>query len=181
MAMVREQDAFFVAGPAVDVLVALAAGRASFAAAAAGLAGGILVYLPQAIAYVRLNGHLGPDASVEHKMSWSAPHAMQVLFSPQHGFFVWTPLAAIGIGGLAAMTVRADLRRVALCLLLMVALQVYVGGCVESWTVAGAFGQRRFVALTSLLVIGLAAAGSRIARSPRSRERAAVTLALLAV
>jgi hypothetical protein len=42
-------------------------------------------------------------------------------------------------------------------LLLMIALQVYVGGSVESWTVAGAFGQRRFVALTAVLVIGLAA------------------------
>ena len=41
--------------------------------------------------------------------------------------------------------------------LLMVALQIYVGGSVESWTVAGAFGQRRFVALTVLLGIGLAA------------------------
>jgi hypothetical protein len=28
---------------------------------------------------------------------------------------------------------------------------------VESWTVAGAFGQRRFVALTPLLTVGLAA------------------------
>jgi hypothetical protein len=140
MAMVREQDALFAAGPAVDFLIALAAGRASVAAAAAGLAGGILTYLPQAIAYVRLNGHLGPHASVEHKMSWSAPHALQVLFSPEHGFFLWTPLAAIGIGGLAAMTRRADLRRVALCLLLMVALQVYIGGSVESWKVAGGFG-----------------------------------------
>jgi hypothetical protein len=181
MAMVREQDALFAAGPAVDFLIALAAGRASVAAAAAGLAGGILTYLPQAIAYVRLNGHLGPHASVEHKMSWSAPHALQVLFSPEHGFFLWTPLAAIGIGGLAAMTRRADLRRVALCLLLMVALQVYIGGSVESWTVAGGFGQRRFVALSALLIVGLAAAGSSIARSPAITRRAAVTLALLAV
>ena len=39
----------------------------------------------------------------------------------------------------------------------MVAAQVYVSGSVESWTVAGAFGQRRFVALTILLTIGLAA------------------------
>ena len=42
----------------------------------------------------------------------------------------------------------------------MVALQVYVGGSVESWTVAGAFGQRRFVALTVLLVIGLRGAAA---------------------
>ena len=39
----------------------------------------------------------------------------------------------------------------------MVALQVYVGGTVESWTVAGGFGQRRFVALTAILIVGLAA------------------------
>jgi hypothetical protein len=45
--------------------------------------------------------------------------------------------------------------RIAACLLAMAAVQVYVAGSVESWTVAGAFGQRRFVALTSLLVIGL--------------------------
>jgi hypothetical protein len=49
------------------------------------------------------------------------------------------------------------MRRVALLMLMMVGLQVYVGGSVESWTVAGAFGQRRFVALTILLAIGLAA------------------------
>ena len=46
-------------------------------------------------------------------------------------------------------------RRIAMCLLLMAALQVYVGGSVESWTVAGGFGQRRFIALTTVMVIGL--------------------------
>jgi hypothetical protein len=39
----------------------------------------------------------------------------------------------------------------------MVALQIYVGGSVESWTVAGGFGQRRFIALTTAMVIGLSA------------------------
>ena len=42
------------------------------------------------------------------------------------------------------------------CALLMVASQIYISGSVESWTVAGAFGQRRFVGLTILLTIGLA-------------------------
>ena len=42
----------------------------------------------------------------------------------------------------------------------MVALQIYVGGSVESWTVAGAFGQRRFIALTAAMVIGYAGAPS---------------------
>ena len=46
---------------------------------------------------------------------------------------------------------------IALCLLLAVASQVYVAGSVESWTVAGAFGQRRFVGLSAVLLVGLAA------------------------
>ena len=69
-----------------------------------------------------------------------------MLASPQR-FFVWTPLAAIAIAGLAILALRAGppVRRVAACALLMVAAQIYVSGSVESWTVAGAFGQRRFV------------------------------------
>ena len=39
----------------------------------------------------------------------------------------------------------------------MVLLQVYVAGSVESWSVAGAFGQRRFISLTTILVFGIAA------------------------
>jgi hypothetical protein len=52
----------------------------------------------------------------------------------------------------------------------MAALQVYVAGSVESWTVAGAFGQRRFVGLTVLLTVGLAA----VFASVRSRGATAL-------
>ena len=100
-------------------------------------------------------------------MNWMAPHALQVLFSPEHGFFVWTPLALSRSRARSRCLLRyADAagsaaRRIgACCLLLMVALQVYVGGSVESWTVAGAFGQRRFIALTAVMVIGLRGARS---------------------
>jgi hypothetical protein len=93
------------------------------------------------------------------KMTWSSPHALEVLASPAHGFFVWTPLAVLAIVGLIVLARRGNavVRPVAVCALLMVAVQIYVSGSVESWTVAGAFGQRRFVALTVLLTIGLAA------------------------
>ena len=44
----------------------------------------------------------------------------------------------------------------------------YNGQSVESWTVAGAFGQRRFVSVTMLLVIGLAAVREALPRrAPR--------------
>jgi hypothetical protein len=187
MAMVREQDAFFAAGPAIDYAIDLARGRARPAPAVAGVLAGLAAYTPQLIAYLRINGHVGPDTSVEHKMSWSAPHALQVLFSPEHGFFVWTPLALFALAGLVAAAVRRkadgverqkDPARIAALMLLMVALQVYVGGSVESWTVAGAFAQRRFIALSAILIVGLALLVERLRTAPAS-ARAAVAAAVV--
>lgn len=202
MAMVREQDVFFLAGPAVDLVWELRGPRVwqRLAAAISGTAAFAVAFLPQAISYLRLNGHLGPSRLVTRKMSWHAPHALQVLFSPEHGFFVWTPLALIAIAGLIGLAVLPPKggsygfrsvpglesvpvasgfsRKLAVCMLLMIALQVYVGGSVESWTVAGAFGQRRFVALTSLLIIGLAAWFTRL---PGPRKSIVAIAAALAV
>jgi hypothetical protein len=186
MAMVREQDLFFAIGPALDFALALVDGRhrhggrtdpdrpvSSIAgrllAAGAGGAAFLIGYLPQLLAYKALNGHYGPASDVQRKMTWYSPHGLEVLFSPEHGFFVWTPLAVLALAGFAllARSPQVDRRRIALCSLLMVGAQAYISGAVESWTVAGAFGQRRFVCLTILLTIGLAAllsTPSRIAR-----------------
>jgi hypothetical protein len=163
MAMVREQDLFFALGPAVDFGITALRGNGRPLApwlkvAVAGCLAFAAGYLPQLLAYWALNGYPGPSTLVVRKMSWHSPHALQVLGSPEHGFLLWTPLAIVGIAGVLLLAWRSagDRRRVALCLVLMLALQVYVSGSVESWTVAGAFGQRRFVALTALLIIGVA-------------------------
>ncbi len=197
MAMVREQDAILVAGPAVDFAMHVAWGAAettpgtnqrqsgslqpgrAILIAASGLIALLLGLLPQLLAYKALNGHYGPSKLVTRKMTWTAPHALEVLGSPEHGFFVWTPLAAIAIVGLIVLARRgtATARRVAIGALAMVGLQIYVSGSVESWTVAGAFGQRRFVALTIVLVIGLAAVIAAVART-RWRTPVAILLAL---
>ena len=213
MTMVREQDVFFVGGVAVDFawsLIERARERrgarpiaAQLAAAAFGGAVALAAYLPQAIAYVVVNGGLRPSPLVTRKMTWTSPHAWQVVASPEHGLLFWTPLAGLAIAGLILMAMDGVTvvrkfggpagasggigagagghkpardgtgpnaggpatatggattgRRIAICLLVMVALQVYVNGVIESWMVAGAFGQRRFVGLTAILVVGLAA------------------------
>jgi hypothetical protein len=172
VAMVREQDAFLALGPVVDF--AYAQIRAwnlptAVGATLAGIAGTVLGYTPQLLAYNALNGYPGPAEHVSRKMYWTAPWAPSVLFSPQHGFFFWTPLALIALAGLFLLRERI----VAFSLGLMAASQVYVAGSVKSWTVAGAFGQRRFVCLTVVLVIGLAALWSAVARSRASRAGAA--------
>ena len=161
LAMVREQDAFLAIGPLADFLHAHLRKFSLpqlLIVATAGLAGTLLGYLPQLFAYTALNGYPGPAAHVSRKMYWTAPWGLSVLFSPEHGFLFWTPLALLALLGLFFVRERI----VALALALMALSQVYVAGSVASWTVAGAFGQRRFVCLTVVLAIGLAALWSRV-------------------
>jgi hypothetical protein len=167
MTMVREQDAFIVIGPAADYAAsvlgkldarALRAALVRLAVAAGAFA---VCFIPQAWAYLTINGHLGPSPVVANKMVWTAPWAMAVVFSPSHGWLAWTPLVAVALAGLIAGVVRPPagnprLRTVAVFLLVVVASQVYVSGSVATWTLAGAFGQRRFVGLTVCLVVGVA-------------------------
>jgi len=199
MAMTREQDVFFAVAPAVDwALSRLRQGyggpardarrevRGAIVGVISAAACFLAVYSPQLAAYKIVNGHFGPHASVANKMKWYAPHAMQVLASPEHGYFVWTPLAALGMIGLAVALVLppeggSSLRRVGACLIVMTLLQVYVGGSVDSWTVAGGFGQRRFVALTAVLVIGLAQLDATWASRASRARWALVALAAVAV
>jgi hypothetical protein len=190
MTMVREQDAFLAAGPAVDFLWPTATTRVDWSrrlrAAAAGAIAFAVCYLPQWMAYQALNGHVGPSRLVARKMTWTAPHAIEVLLSPQHGFFFWTPLALAAVAGLVLLARRGvsgnpDAQRIARCALAMVAMLVYVSGSVESWTVAGAFGQRRFVALTILLAIGIAALWRFASVGPSAARYALAAYLALAV
>jgi hypothetical protein len=194
MTMVREQDAFFVLGPVLDFAWTLARSAAERVGERAGsnvprrpwrllvnAAGGVTAFAigftPQALAYLALNGRVGPSQVVSRKMYWWAPHGLQVLFSPEHGLFFWTPLALLAVAGLLASVRRAGARRpVLVALLVMFALQVYVSGCVDSWSAAGAFGHRRFVGTTVVLAVGLAA----LARLARGRlARAGLAAAVL--
>jgi hypothetical protein len=124
------------------------------------------------LAYNALNGYPGPASDVSRKMYWYSPHGLQVLASPEHGLFFWTPLALLALLGLFFVRERV----VAGALAIMAASQVYVAGSVDSWSVAGAFGHRRFVCITIILVIGLAA----LVRALKGRARTAA-LVLTAV
>lgn len=185
MTMVREQDAFLALGPGLDFAWSLRRRpRPRLLASALAFSGAFaLTFLPQAAAYLALNGRLSPSRLVSRKMSWTAPHALDVLLSPEHGYVCWTPLALLAmVGWVMMLTWRLPpspanqhtrpLRWLGLCMLVMALSQIYVAGSVESWTVAGAFGQRRFVVLTVLLVVGVAVlyarARTRLARAALS-------------
>jgi len=160
-ALVREQDGLFLAVPAL--VVALDGGRerrvpAALARLATMGVAAVVVFVPQLLAYRAINGRFGPSPYVARKMSFAGPHVLSVLFDPAHGLFVWAPLLLLAAGGLALAVGRG--RRddpVPLALAAAFLLQIWINGSVESWTQAGAFGSRRFVAATPLLAWGLAA------------------------
>jgi hypothetical protein len=179
MAMVREQDVFVAAAPALDFLLAFTRSTRSrmtdvsrarlLAGAAAGTLAFAVCYVPQLLCYLQLNGSPTPSRLVARKMNWISPHALGVLASPRHGLLAWTPLVLLALTGLVSalrgggiMSDDATDRRrrfapvVAAALLVAVGCQIYVAGSVESWTVAGAFGQRRFVGLSAAWIVGLA-------------------------
>lgn len=187
MGTMRDQTVFFLVPPAVDFLRSglarrsLGVGASTVRLALLGTVATLVAYSPHLLASRAINGYIGPHESVGNKMSWWSPHFFDVLLSPFHGWFAWTPLAVIALAGLVVLATgrtRATHRDAAwlgVCALVMVLLQVYINGAVESWTVAGAFGQRRFVELTPLLVLGLATVLT-IARPRRGLAWAAIAI-----
>jgi hypothetical protein len=180
---VREQDGLLVLIPGAWLLsqvprrplLTLARGAVLGATAA-------LVTLPQFFAYRALNGHFGPSRLVGRKMSYTSPHALEVLFDPAHGLFFWTPLLVLAVAGLALGLLRpasAETRRWTALLSLALLGQVWINGCIESWSQAGAFGSRRFVGVTVVFAWGLALTLERLL--PRlGRAPVAALLALFA-
>jgi hypothetical protein len=180
-ALVREQDGLFLVVPAL--VMAMDAGRERRSAArrlgrlAVMATTALIVFAPQLFAYRAVNGSYGPSRLVARKMSYAGPHALSVLFDPGHGLFVWAPLLLLATAGLVlavARARRADPVPAALAAGLL--LQVWINGSVESWTQAGAFGARRFVAAIPLFAWGLA---TLIAGALPRRGRRAAAAALL--
>ena len=70
---------------------------------------------------------------------------------------VIVPTARAGANNKMLYIMIAAVGLLAVVAIVMVAAQIYITGAVDSWTLQGSFGQRRFVALTPLLTLGMAA------------------------
>jgi hypothetical protein len=85
---------------------------------------------------------------------WRSPHLVSVLFSSDHGLLVWTPIVIPAIVGLVLLYKRD--RELAACLLAAL-LGLYGLISIDTcWDGISSFGNRFFISLTPLFVIGLA-------------------------
>jgi hypothetical protein len=85
--------------------------------------------------------------------SFPPAHMLQVLFSSQGGWFIWTPLTLFGVIGLFTGLFRAA--RIYLPWLIVLTLQTAVVGSVPFWHGLDSFGARYMLSNTPLVGLGL--------------------------
>jgi hypothetical protein len=162
-ALVRWQDAVFLAAPALDLCWHLARGRGAFGGRLARVAScgatmgvaALVAFLPQVVAWMVLYGRPFVVPQGGEFMRWGSPNLWDMLFSYKHGLFSWTPLAAVATAGVAWLARRDG--RVAAGAAIVLLVSWYANAAVADWWAGEAFGARRFVSCFPLFVLGLAA------------------------
>jgi hypothetical protein len=102
---------------------------------------------------------------------WESPALLKVCFSSEHGLFSWTPILALSVVGL--FLIRRYDRDLSFFLVCAFVVFLYTIGSYQDWAGISSFGNRFFVSLTPLFVLGLASFFSYIASKWRKRSTVA--------
>jgi hypothetical protein len=87
--------------------------------------------------------------------NWTSPALIKVLFSSDHGMFSWTPILILAVVGIAFL-IRRDALLGAGCLVTFLAYYYFIASYPD-WDGLSSFGNRFFVSLTPIFILGLAA------------------------
>ena len=104
---------------------------------------------------------------------WRSPVLLSVFFSSNHGLLIWTPILLFSIIGLFLFW-RREPRVGGPFLAAFLAFYLFIA-CYPDWAGISSYGNRFFVSLTSLFIIGLAVFLDRAAQLFRSRRAALAT------
>ena len=162
MGIVRIQDNVLLAIPVVDQVLLRAPGFLRRMAAL--LVGPAVAFVVQASIWVPLFGPSFLGRVSERNYFLAEFHVMEVLLSPRHGLFVWTPLWLVAFLGWWIL-LRRDLR-LGLSILTGFTLLLVVNSGFMDWYGSIAFGQRRFLGLTVLFGLGLGPVFEVLAQRP---------------
>jgi hypothetical protein len=106
--------------------------------------------------------------------NWTAPAFAPVLISTSHGLLVFSPIVVLAIAGLLWLR-KLDRSVGAICLLVVVIFYALI--CCFPWPLgAVGFGNRFFVSLTPIFILGLAASFAWAAGLWRDPRRAALRI-----
>jgi hypothetical protein len=127
----------------------LALGNTAFIVAA------IVAFLPTPITRKIIYGHpFATGYADAGTWSWLRPHLIRVLLSSDHGLISWTPIIFLAVLGLLVV-LRRD-RRLGTALIAVLLPYYYLIACSPFWDGLSSFGNRYFLPLTPIFIIGLA-------------------------
>ena len=129
----------------------------------------LLTFFPTLITKKIIYGGYFNFGYTEHWF-WKSPALLKVCFSAEHGLFSWTPILLLSVAGLFLLR-RYD-RDLAFFLTGGFLVYLYAIGCYENWAGISSFGNRFFISLTPLFVLGLASFFGWIASMWRERQAA---------
>lgn len=115
----------------------------------------------------------------EDLWNFTSPALLKVCISSEHGLFSWTPIVVLAVIGLALL--RRHDKMLSLSCTAAFAAYLYTIGCYADWTGFSSFGNRFFVSLTPLFIIGLAAFFDWMARGWKERSAAIVATSATAL
>jgi hypothetical protein len=102
--------------------------------------------------------------------SWGSPHLLSVLFSANHGLISWTPIILFSLIGLFAFW--RSVPRVGASFLVAALAFYYLIAAYPDWAGISSYGNRFFVSLTPIFILGLAVFLDRFTRIFRSHRAA---------
>lgn len=143
--------------------------------------GGLVALLPNFITREIVFG--SPFAVGPYSLwNWKSPAFGAVLFSPNHGLLVFSPILLLAVAGLFCLC-RQQVALGAICISIVVAFYCIVA-FYPWWDGVFGFGNRYFLSLTPLFILGLACAfgfAERLWRSERAAALRVVPLTLIFV
>jgi hypothetical protein len=109
---------------------------------------------------------------------WSSPVFWSVLFSSNHGLFAWTPIVIFAVVGLILLAFR--LPEIGIPFLAGMTTFYLFMSFYPDWAGIASFGNRFFISLTSLWIVGLASLLSWLSSFKTERVSVTVFSAILA-
>ena len=104
--------------------------------------------------------------------NWTSPVFLKVLFSSDHGMFTWTPILIFAVAGIPFLMKRDALLGLGSASTFL-AFYYFISSYPD-WDGISSFGNRFFVSLTPIFILGLAALLSSLAKWLGSASRAAM-------
>ncbi|HEY4086815.1 MAG TPA: hypothetical protein VGM43_12800 [Bryobacteraceae bacterium] len=157
LSICRWQDCLYLTGPLMFDLWGtrvLKLARGSWWRGRLPYAAGVLIWwIPQSWQWKMIYGKYLTIPQGGGIFSFPPQHMLQVLFSSQSGWFIWTPLTLLGVAGLLAGAVKSA--RTYVPWIIILTLQVAVVGSVWFWSGVQSFGARYLLSDTPLIGLGL--------------------------